>query len=71
MTLESARQNGVKAARLPIKEFLERDPDANGRHSVILTPNQVLEILLKHYETQDWTVALKAAVPKRFGFKVD
>ena len=72
MTLDSAISNGVKSVRLPIREYLERDENSKkGSYNVILTPNQVLEILLKHFETNDWTKALKSAVPKRFGFKVD
>ena len=61
ISLNSAKLNGVKSVRLPIQEYLKRDEyfRRNGNLNIILTPNQVLEILLKHFETKNWENALK------------
>ena len=68
MTLNSAVENKVICAIIPINEYLQKDPKSRGNYSTILTPNQVFDILLSHFNTQDWPTALKAGVPKRRGY---
>lgn len=70
LTYDEAKRQGVRSARLPIKENLERNPESRGSLCTILSSNQVFEILLAQYELKDWEAALKRAVPPRKGFVV-
>ncbi|XP_033116640.1 tRNA methyltransferase 10 homolog B-like isoform X2 [Anneissia japonica] len=65
-TLNHAKQCKLATARLPIDEYMHRQP--NGTHSKILAVNQVFEILLNFHNEGDWRKALVAGVPKRKGF---
>jgi len=51
LTLEVAEKYKLKSVRLPIKEYLERNPDSrNGSLCTILSSNQVFEILLAQFK---------------------
>lgn len=67
-TLTSAKEHGIQTARLPIDEYMRKAP--SGTYSKILTVNQVFDILLTLYNTNDWKKALTAGVPPRTGFVV-
>lgn len=55
-----ANSNGLVTGRLPIKESGVK---TEGR--LVLTVNQVYEIILSHIETQDWATAITTRLPKR------
>ena len=51
LTLEVAEKYKLKSMRLPIKEYLERNPESrNGSLCTILSSNQVFEILLAQFK---------------------
>uniref|UniRef100_A0A0R3S767 tRNA (guanine(9)-N(1))-methyltransferase n=1 Tax=Elaeophora elaphi TaxID=1147741 RepID=A0A0R3S767_9BILA len=57
-----AEELGLNARRLPIQEFLRRRD--SGTFNVMLTINQVVEILVRYVYSKNWTEAL-SVVPKR------
>eukprot|EP01028_Stygiella_incarcerata_P013066 TRINITY_DN81128_c0_g1_i1.p1 TRINITY_DN81128_c0_g1~~TRINITY_DN81128_c0_g1_i1.p1 ORF type:complete len:298 (-),score=106.93 TRINITY_DN81128_c0_g1_i1:95-988(-) len=60
LTLEKAKKLGIPTAKLPI------DPSRLAlRGSVVLTINQVFEILMNHREGMTWDESLKAVIPMR------
>jgi tRNA (guanine9-N1)-methyltransferase len=67
LTLEFAQEHKVQAYRLPIKEHAQQlgldFPGANTRP--ILTAADVVTALIEYNRTQDWVIALEAAVPAR------
>ncbi|TKR78009.1 hypothetical protein L596_018885 [Steinernema carpocapsae] len=68
MSREKAESLGVRCFRLPIQEFLHKEK--NGTHNVMLTINQVTEILCLFVAAGDWVTALGPVVPVRTGFVV-
>ena len=50
LTLEVAEKYKLKSVRLPIKEYLERNPESRGSGCTILSSNQVFEILLAQFK---------------------
>jgi len=62
ITFKTAIENGVQTARLPIAENVRLTA------SKVLTVNQVVEILVKYLEFEDWKQALRKVIPER---KVD
>jgi hypothetical protein len=75
VSLSYAEQHGLRTARLPISRYMRRrtgcDSGGGATFKQILTINQIFEILLTLYETEDWKVALAKGVPPRTGFVVD
>lgn len=59
LTLDKAEVEGIRHARLPIGAHLKMSG------SVVLTVNQVLDILLAWLELRDWKLACERAVPMR------
>ncbi|ELU10338.1 hypothetical protein CAPTEDRAFT_158169 [Capitella teleta] len=66
-TKNRAAEKGLKTAKLPIEKYM-RKSGSIGNFSKVLTVNQVFDILLVFYNTQDWRKALEAGVPKRSGY---
>ncbi|KAF8592761.1 hypothetical protein K439DRAFT_1643757 [Ramaria rubella] len=60
LCLNKAKDQSIRAARLPIGTYLQDLPTRK-----ILTVNQVFDILLHWVETRDWEKALYAVMPKR------
>ena len=54
--------------RLPIPEFMLKK---SGTFNVMLTINQVVEILCKYASSGNWKESLGLVVPKRTGYIVD
>ena len=72
VSLDYAREAGLRTARLPIQRYMRRRCSAESRGGKqILTINQVFDILLAFYETADWRLALSRGVPPRTGFVID
>jgi tRNA (guanine9-N1)-methyltransferase len=67
LTLEFAQEHGVQAYRLPIKEHAEQLglDFAGANKRPILTAADVVTAIIEFNRTQDWVVALEAAVPAR------
>lgn len=67
LTIEFAQEQELPAYRLPVREYAEslglNFPGASTRP--ILSPTDVVTALIEFNRTQDWAVALDAAVPKR------
>jgi tRNA (guanine9-N1)-methyltransferase len=59
ITYQKAKQQGIRTARLPIKEYLS----LSATH--VLTVNHVFEILLAFSVCKDWAEALQQVLPKR------
>ena len=59
LTLNKANEQGIRHARLPIRDHLKM----TGTH--ILTVNQALDIVLAQLELKDWDKAMERAVPVR------
>ncbi|GFY67567.1 tRNA methyltransferase 10 homolog B, partial [Trichonephila inaurata madagascariensis] len=66
LSLNHAKNFNIRSARLPIPEYLA--PYSSNPGATVLTVNQVFDILLKYYETKDWTEALGSHVPLRKGY---
>ncbi|GBM12352.1 tRNA-dihydrouridine(16/17) synthase [NAD(P)(+)]-like, partial [Araneus ventricosus] len=66
LSLNHAKDFNIKTARLPIVEYLV--PYSANPGTTVLTVNQVFDILLKYYETKDWTESLSCNVPLRKGY---
>lgn len=66
LSLSHAKQFSIQTAKLPIAEYLVRCSQNPG--TTVLTVNQVFDILLKYYETEDWIQALSCNVPPRKGY---
>jgi Trm5-related predicted tRNA methylase len=60
------KSKSLVSAKLPIQEYFTRGDQ--GTYKTVLTVNQVFDIILKWYQTKDWTIALEAGLPKRSGF---
>jgi tRNA (guanine9-N1)-methyltransferase len=81
VTLNKSNELKLDTYRLPIEEYMKRRSNEeesirNGEKksfnfNKILSINQILDILLKYNETNDWKQALVNSVPKRKGFFVD
>lgn len=59
VTFAKAREQGIRSAKLPIKEY------CGLKSSTVLTVNQIFDIMLKFAETQDWAMAIRAVIPLR------
>uniref|UniRef100_A0A1I8AFR4 SAM-dependent MTase TRM10-type domain-containing protein n=1 Tax=Steinernema glaseri TaxID=37863 RepID=A0A1I8AFR4_9BILA len=68
MSREKAEALGVRCRRLPIPEFMTKT--SSGTFNVMLTINQVVEILCRFATSGDWTDALEPVVPARTGYTV-
>jgi Trm5-related predicted tRNA methylase len=68
VTARFAANNALNTARLPIAEYMEREPGSTAH--TVLTINQVIDILLCVHCTGDWRGALGANVPLRKGYRV-
>ncbi|VDO36124.1 unnamed protein product [Brugia timori] len=66
LSYDRAEELGLDARRLPIQEFLHRSD--SGTFNVMLTINQVVEILVRYVYSKNWTDAL-SVVPKRIGYE--
>ncbi|XP_064598751.1 tRNA methyltransferase 10 homolog B-like [Liolophura sinensis] len=69
VTLSKCDSSGLCCKRLPIVEYMERQPGLV-HYSTVLTLNQVFEILLRFSENGDWRAALSEGVPKRSGYRL-
>nr|CDQ03899.1 Bm10324 [Brugia malayi] len=67
LSYDRAEELGLDARRLPIQEFLHRSD--SGTFNVMLTINQVVEILVRYVYSKNWTDAL-SVVPKRIGYEM-
>ena len=59
LTLNKAKEQGIRHARLPIQKHLA----LSGTH--VLTVNQVVDIILAQLELKNWDLAMEKAVPMR------
>ena len=60
LTFKKANEQGIKHARLPIRENIELTTSA------VLTVNHVFEIIASYYKNNgDWKKALHEAIPER------
>ena len=59
LTLNKANEQGIRHARLPIRDHLQM----SGTH--VLTVNQVVDIILAQLELKNWDKAMERAVPTR------
>jgi len=59
LTLNKANEQGIRHARLPIRDHLKM----SGTH--VLTVNQTLDIIHAQLELRDWDKAMDRAVPMR------
>ncbi|KIK67622.1 hypothetical protein GYMLUDRAFT_154603 [Collybiopsis luxurians FD-317 M1] len=60
LTLEKAKSQSIRHARLPIGKYVSSLPTRK-----VLTVNQVFEIMLKWVETRNWEEAFHCIIPKR------
>ncbi|NXD30160.1 TM10B methyltransferase, partial [Spelaeornis formosus] len=68
LTLRRARQQSLQTARLPIREYMVKAPNARNYHSETLAINQVFDVLSTYYETRSWPAALRAGVSSGKGY---
>ncbi|RMC08083.1 hypothetical protein DUI87_15114 [Hirundo rustica rustica] len=68
LTLRRAREQSLQTARLPIREYMVKAPNARNYHSETLAINQVFDILSTYYETRSWPAALRAGVSSGKGY---
>ncbi|NXD45789.1 TM10B methyltransferase, partial [Copsychus sechellarum] len=68
LTLRRARQQRLQTARLPIREYMVRAPNARNYHCETLAINQVFDVLSTYYETRSWPAALRAGVSSGKGY---
>ncbi|XP_041319262.1 tRNA methyltransferase 10 homolog B [Pyrgilauda ruficollis] len=68
LTLRRAREQRLHTARLPIREYMVRAPNARNYHSETLAINQVFDVLSTYYETRSWPAALRAGVSSGKGY---
>ncbi|NWH40431.1 TM10B methyltransferase, partial [Chloropsis hardwickii] len=68
LTLRRARAQRLRTARLPIREYMVRAPNARNYHSETLAINQVFDVLSTYYETRSWPAALRAGVSSGKGY---
>jgi len=68
VSLNFTQRANIASYKLPIPIYMERSKE--GSFKQILTINQIFEILLKYYETNDWRTALGVGVPKKTGFVI-
>ncbi|NXG07985.1 TM10B methyltransferase, partial [Sakesphorus luctuosus] len=68
LTLRRAREQSLQTARLPIREYMVRAPNARNYHSETLAINQVFDVLCTYYETRSWSAALRAGVSAGKGY---
>ncbi|XP_071311245.1 tRNA methyltransferase 10 homolog B isoform X1 [Agelaius tricolor] len=68
LTLRRAREQHLQTARLPIREYMVRAPNARNYHSETLAINQVFDVLSTFYETRSWPAALRAGVSSGKGY---
>ncbi|KAL0426867.1 UNVERIFIED_CONTAM: tRNA methyltransferase 10A [Sesamum latifolium] len=59
ITMEKAKEQGIKNAKLPIGAYLKMSS------SQVLTVNHAVEILLKFLETKDWKDLVSQVIPQR------
>ncbi|XP_049611948.1 tRNA methyltransferase 10 homolog B isoform X3 [Syngnathus scovelli] len=70
LSLSRAAELGVRVARLPIDEHMQKIANRKNFHSKILAINQVFDILLAVCDTGSWTHALDKCFPAGKGFAV-
>ncbi|XP_037118842.1 tRNA methyltransferase 10 homolog B isoform X5 [Syngnathus acus] len=70
LSLSRAAELGVRVARLPIDEHMQKIANHKNFHSKILAINQVFDILLAVCDTGSWTHALDKCFPAGKGFAV-
>ncbi|XP_061525875.1 tRNA methyltransferase 10 homolog B isoform X3 [Phycodurus eques] len=70
LSLSRAKELGVRAARLPIDEHMQKMPNGKNFHSKILAINQVFDIMLTVSHTGSWTHALDKCFPRGKGYVV-
>ncbi|XP_056369264.1 tRNA methyltransferase 10 homolog B [Oenanthe melanoleuca] len=68
LTLRRAREQRLQTARLPIREYMVRAPNARNYHCETLAINQVFDVLCTYYETRSWPAALRAGVSSGKGY---
>ncbi|NXB35169.1 TM10B methyltransferase, partial [Eulacestoma nigropectus] len=68
LTLRRAREQSLQTARLPIREYMVKAPNARNYHSETLAINQVFDVLSTYYETRSWPAALRAGVSSGKGY---
>ncbi|XP_039552293.1 tRNA methyltransferase 10 homolog B [Passer montanus] len=68
LTLRRAREQRLHTARLPIREYMVRAPNARNYHCETLAINQVFDVLSTYYETRSWPAALRAGVSSGKGY---
>jgi len=66
VTASFTQSKSIPSARLPIQEYFERGEQ--GTYKTVLTVNQIVDIILKWYETKDWIKAIQVGLPQRTGF---
>uniref|UniRef100_A0A914CC31 SAM-dependent MTase TRM10-type domain-containing protein n=1 Tax=Acrobeloides nanus TaxID=290746 RepID=A0A914CC31_9BILA len=67
LSREKAASCNYLCRRLPISEFMVKE---SGTFNVMLTINQVVEILCRYARSKDWKESLGSVVPKRTGYVV-
>ncbi|KAM4752662.1 tRNA methyltransferase 10 homolog B [Cyanocitta cristata] len=68
LTLRRAREQSLQTARLPIREYMVKAPNARNYHSETLAINQVFDVLSTYYDTRSWPAALRAGVSSGKGY---
>jgi len=66
-SLKFSENHKISSARLPIDEFFVPQ-QGKGTLKKILTVNQVFDIVLEWYRTEDWIKAISIVLPERTGF---